>query len=245
MYRNTLYSTHNTYERYDYRSKNTILIAMKYLLTSSGCTNDTIAKKLSDMAEKPISEISVLFVPTAANTEGGDKRWLIGNLQDFDHYNVKSIDILDIAAVSDDVWKKRFLEKDVICFGGGNEKYLAEIFQKLNMKVFLAEMPPTKVYMGISAGSMVVGHFMPEKLYPILFPEENFGPATTPATGMFDICFIPHLNSDYFSHLREEALNKVRNDFTKPVFAPDDQTALCIQGGSIEVFGDGVCWKAN
>lgn len=216
---------------------------MKYLLTSSGLTNDIIAEALAHLTGKPIAETSLLFVPTAANTEGGDKRWLIGNLKDFERHAFKSIDILDIEAVPQDVWKRRFLEKDVICFGGGNEKYLAEVFQKNDMKTFLSNLPSTKVYVGISAGSMVTGHFIPEKLYPVLFPEEDFGPITTPAMGTLDICLIPHLNSDYFAHLREDILNAVRDDFTKPVYALDDETALLIESGAIEIAGE-KCWKS-
>mgnify|MGYP002147854608 FL=1 len=144
------------------------------MLTSSGITNDHIAEVLLEMLGKPLSEASILFVPTAANTEGGDKRWVIGNLQDLQKFNFKSIDILDVAAVSKDVWTKRFEEKDVICVGGGNEKYLAEVFDQIGMKEFLLKLSDQKIYMGISAGSMVTGKFMKEDLYPKIFPEEDF-----------------------------------------------------------------------
>ena len=215
---------------------------MKFLLTSSGINNDDIALSLSSLVGKPLKETNILFVPTAANTEGEDKRWLIGNLTDLQKYNFKSIDILDIAAVSSDVWKKRFMEKDVICFGGGNEKYLAEIFDTGAMKDFLQELSDTKVYVGISAGSMVTGNFMPHKLYPSIFPEETFGEGVQRAMGLHHFCFIPHLNSNYFAHVRKENLERLKDDFTTDVYSTDDETALQINGTLVTIVGKGNYW---
>lgn len=215
---------------------------MKFLLTSAGLKNSTLAKALSNLANKPLSELNLLFVPTAANTEGEDKSWLINNLIDFQNQNFKSIDILDIAAVSNEIWMKRFKEKDVICFGGGNEKYLAEIFAKVGMKDILQSSLNDKIYMGISAGSMVVGEFMPNELYPKIFPEEDFGPTTKEALGIFSFCFIPHLNSNFFTHIRKETLEEVKNVFTGTVYSTDDETALVIDENKLEIIGEGESW---
>jgi len=53
---------------------------MKLLLTSSGLTNKSIAKALLDLAGKPFSELNLVFIPTAANVEKGDKDWLLQDL---------------------------------------------------------------------------------------------------------------------------------------------------------------------
>lgn len=179
---------------------------MKLLLTSAGIKNDEIAQALSDLAGKPLQDLNLLFIPTAANTEAGDKGWLIDNLVDFQKQKFKSIDIVDIAAVSKDNWMERFRQADVICFGGGNEIYLADLFQKIEMKEFLKSILDNKIYMGISAGSMVAGNFMPNELYPEIFPEEIFGDITADAMRLYNFCFIPHLNSSFFKHIRKENL---------------------------------------
>lgn len=215
---------------------------MKFFLTSSGLKNDSLAEALSKLAGKPLSELSVLFIPTAANTEGEDKRWLIDNLTDFQKYNLKSIDLLDVAAVEKDIWEKRFQENEIICFGGGNEKYLAEVFAKIGMKALLTDLSE-KIYMGISAGSMVAGKFMPEELYKDVFPEENFGETTTSPMEILDICFIPHLNSDFFAHIRKENLENLKGSFTSPVYSTDNDTALVINEGRIEIVGEGDSWE--
>lgn len=215
---------------------------MKFLLTSSGIKNDAIAQALSGLVNKPLTETSVLFVPTAANTQGEDKRWVIGNLKDLEKYNFKSIDILDIAAVSKDVWQKRFQEKDVICFGGGNEKYLAEVFEKVGMKDFILSLPENKIYVGISAGSMVTGKFMPAELYSVIFPEEDFGDITKDPIEIHNFVFIPHLNNNFFTHVRKEILENIKDTFTTIVYATDDETALVVDGTKLEIVGTGDSW---
>ncbi len=215
---------------------------MKFLLTSLGIKNNDIAEALSTLAGKPLSELHILFVPTAANTEGGDKGWMIDNLVDFQKRNFKSIDILDVAAVSEDIWKKRFLEKDVICFGGGNEKYLAEVFEKVGMKEFLATLKE-KVHLGISAGAMVVGKFIPNELYSRIYPEENFVDTSSASPmELYDFCFIPHLNSSYFNHIRKETLEEVKDTFDATVYATDDETAVTIDGDNLKIVGKGTSW---
>ncbi len=218
---------------------------MKYLLTSAGIKNDYIAQALSEMLGKPLLESSILFIPTAANTEGGDKRWLINNLKDLERYDFQSIDILDIAAVSKDVWSKRFQEKDVICVGGGNEKYLAEVFESLGVKEVLLNFPDDKVYVGISAGSMVTGTFMSEELYPTIFPEEDFGSTLAQPMKIHELCFIPHLNSDFFKHVRKENLEGVKEKFVGAVYSTDDETALQVEGSQIRLIGKGESWEFN
>lgn len=204
--------------------------------------NAHIANALKELVGKPLSETSLIFIPSAANTEGGDKGWLIDNLVDFQKAGLRSIDLLDIAAVSEENWKKRFDDADVICFGGGNEKYLAELCEKIGMKEYLTATKNEKVYMGISAGSMVAGSFMPEKLYPIIFPEENFAATTAVPMQLYPFCFIPHLNSSFFSQVREEVLENVRGELEGTVYSTDDETAIQIDGDKIDIVGEGHYW---
>jgi dipeptidase E len=218
---------------------------MKFLLTSAGLRNEHIVRALEELVGKPISETSVIFVPSAANTEGGDKGWLISNLVDFQKQSFKSMDISDIAGIPEENWKKRFEDADVICFGGGNEKYLAELFHKLEMKNYLTSTLKDKVYMGISAGSMVAGVFMPEKLYPEIFPEEDFGPTTAAPLKLYPFCFVPHLNSLFFSQIRKEKLETLKTEFDGLVYSTDDETAIAVNGEEIKVVGGGDYWVSK
>jgi dipeptidase E len=160
-------------------------------------------------------------------------------------YNFQSIDILDIAAVSKDVWQKRIEEKDIICVGGGNEKYLAKMFEYIGLREFLSNLPDNKVYVGISAGSMVTGKFMPEELYPSIFPEEDFGSTSAAPMSIHDFCFIPHLNSDFFKNVRKENLDNVKEKFLNTVYSTDDETALKVEGSQVILVGKGESWESK
>ncbi|MCF7865358.1 MAG: peptidase E [Candidatus Pacebacteria bacterium] len=214
---------------------------MKFLLTSAGITNKYISDAITDLAGKPSEEINFLFVPTAANLESGDKGWLIDNLVEFKKQNFKTIDIVDIAAVPAEIWKHRFEAADVICFGGGNEQYLAKIFDNVGMKEYLSNILKEKVYVGISAGSMVVGQFIAPELMKVVYPEEVY-PKLADSLAFVDFCFIPHLNSEWFTHVRNDVLAEVKDQVNAPIYAFDDETALKVVDGHSDVVGIGEFW---
>ena len=215
---------------------------MKLLLTSAGLTNDVIAEALSELAGRSLSELSIIHIPTAANTESGDKGWVIDDLVNLQKRRFKSIDILDVAAVSPELWKKRLQEADIISFGGGNEQYLAKIFKEIGMKEFLLSMLDTKVYMGISAGSMVAGQYLSRELLKAIYPEEDFGTTLEHPMEFYDFSFVPHLNSEWFSHVRKDVLEGLKNSFNHSVYATDDQTAIRISDGKLDIVGSGDYW---
>lgn len=214
---------------------------MKMLLTSAGITNSTIAEALSKLASKPLSEVTILVVLTASIRDEGDKQWVIHDLINLEKYNFKSIDIIDIAGLPEEKWKKRFEAADVLCFEGGNEIYLANIFGKIGMKEYLSSSLGDRVYMGISAGSMAAGMFLTDELYPLIFTEEDFGKVSTPAMGLYNFCFIPHLNSEFFK-FRKDRLESLKDKFTTDVYSMDDETAIAIDGDDLEIVGTGEYW---
>src|SRR3989344_3170303 len=112
---------------------------MKLLLTSAGITNNSIAKTLFDLVGKKSEETSVVFVPTASNVEIGDKDWLIDDLVNLQKQNFKSIDIADISAVPEKIWRPKFETADVLFFEGGDEYYLMEWINKSGLANLLPE----------------------------------------------------------------------------------------------------------
>ena len=218
---------------------------MKLLLTSSGITNESIARALSELAERPLSELSIIHIPTAANTGSDDKSWIIDNLVDLQKQHFKSIDILDVAGVPPEVWKPRLQATDIISFGGGDEQYLAKVFREIGMKEFLLSLPDTKVYMGTSAGSMVAGQYLPYSLLKMVYPEEDFGDLLESPMGFYDFTFIPHLNSEWFTHVRKETLDEIKDKLEHSAYATDDQTAIKIVNGKVEIVGSGDYWVFN
>lgn len=211
---------------------------MKFLLTSSGISNTSIEKALFDLVRKEASETIVVFVPTAANKVADDKSWLVKNFTDFLRLGLKSFDIVDIAAVPRENWLTRFESADVLCFGGGDEQYLAKVMRESGVADTLPELLKTRIYMGISAGSMVAGKLLPSELTRELWPEEAFVGNET-GLGLLDLSLLPHLNSDYFAHLRAELIRSLVSKFPTTAYALDDMSALKIVDDEIEVVTEG------
>ncbi len=210
----------------------------RFLLTSAGITNASIGVALLELVGKPASEVNALFIPTAANVVEGDKGWLIENLEQMKKANFKKLDVLDIADVPKAVWEPRMVAADVICFGGGNEQYLAKVLRDSGVTLVLPKLLEGRVYMGISAGSMVAGKFLSYEMTKVIFPEEVSEPLADPLA-FIDCLFIPHLNSSYFSQIRKEVLEKNREHFDYPLYACDDNSALKIVDGRIGVVSEG------
>ena len=211
---------------------------MKLLLTSAGITNNEIAQALEELAGKSLTDLKILFVTTAANTSLEDKSWLTENLYEFTARKPESFDLIDVAGLPVELWKKHFDQADVICVGGGDETYLSRIFQEQNMKEYLKNNLDQKVYMGISAGSIVAGIFMPVGLNVELYGEDceaDYG------TGMefFDFTFLPHLNSPYFPNLTIKNIESKIDQFNSKVIATDDFTAIKIDGDNFSFVGSG------
>ena len=219
---------------------------MKLLLTSAGITNASIANALFDLVGKKAEEISVAFIPTAANVEVGDKDWLIDDLYNIKKRSFKSIDIVDISALPKDIWLPRLQAADVLFFGGGNTPHLMRWIIESGLKEALPELLNTRVWAGISAGSIVTNPTIvlsseDDKLYY----EKKFGYTSEDALGFVDLYVRPHLNSPYFPNVRKENIEKIAEKIRKPIYALDDQSALKIVDEKVEVISEGEWFVFN
>lgn len=212
---------------------------MKFLLTSSGITNKSIAKAVLDLTGLKPDQIRLAFILTASNLESGDKGWLIDDLVHFKEQGYDSIDIVDIASIPKDAWLSRLESANVFCFGGGNEQYLAKIMKDSGLAEILPELLKDRLYIGISAGSMVTGKFLSADLLQIVYPEDDFNDKLEAPLGFVDFNFLPHLNSEHFPQVRENILNSIKDKFSSPVYALDDQSALKVADGKVEVVTEG------
>ena len=208
------------------------------LLRQYGLRNEAIIYALQTLVGKPLAETKVLFVTTAANTGYDDKRWLLHNLLEFDRAGVLAIDVIDFAGLPEDLIESHVAVADVICVGGGDERYLARMFAAHDFAQKLPLWLASKVYMGISAGSMVLGHYLAVDVSKAIFIEEDFGDMKGDGLGLLSFAYIPHLNSSFFS-LRKERLDSLQDKFNVPVYATDDETALMVVNGEVTKVGDG------
>ncbi|MCK5319932.1 Type 1 glutamine amidotransferase-like domain-containing protein [Candidatus Parcubacteria bacterium] len=218
---------------------------MKLLLTSAGITNNTIKEELAALCNKKFSECTAIFVPTAANTEAGDKSWLIDNFREFQNLGLKELDIVDISALPREDILARFKSADILIFGGGNTFHLMHSLEKLGLKQEMQELLNTRVYFGISAGSMVSTANLilsdSNRLY-----SEYTGPVDRiDGLGLVDFHIRPHFNSPHFPDVNSGNLKKIAKDFKEPIYAIDDNTAIMVKDGNIKIVSEGKWEKFN
>lgn len=228
---------------------------MKLLLTAQSTRNKSIESALRKMLSKPSKDCVAVYITTAQNSAVGDKSWFIGNLNDAFNLGWKSFEIIDLAAMINlpkEMWWDRITAADVIFVGGGDTHYLSYWFEKSGLSKALPELLKTRIYVGASAGSIVVtksaigGSGALQQLasggqvdMDILGPENQRSPKTLQ---LVDVVFRPHYQSANYSFITDELLQKAANFSGCRVYALDDDCALKVIDTAIEVISEGQ-WK--
>jgi dipeptidase E len=218
---------------------------MKLLLTSDGLKNASIINSLKNLADKPLTELNIAFIPTAANVEPEDKRWFIDNLVELKDQNFSMIDIVDISALEKSVWLPRLKNADIFMFSGGNTQYLMSWITKSGLEKELPELLKTRIYIGISAGSMVPTKNLVLGDSSQLYNEDIFDTEAMPGLGYVDFHVRPHLNSPNSPNVKEKRLTEIAQKLPEPIYAIDDQTAIQVVDGEITVISEGEWKKFN
>lgn len=208
---------------------------MKLLLTSSGLTNKSIVRALADLCERPFKDLKLAFIPTAANVEEGDKGWLIKDLAYGPQLGFGSTDIVDISALDAEMAMRRLKQADVFFFGGGNTFHLMYWLQKTGIKQQMRKLLETRVYVGLSAGSVVATKNLAMSDSPRLYNIEKIGADVMEVLGLVSFHIRPHLNSAYFPAMSIENVEKISREVAEPVYALDDNSAIKIVDGEMEV----------
>ncbi len=228
---------------------------MKLLLTSFGLTNASIKNALVDMIGKPVEQSKAVFVPTAMHAVPGGGGYLWDELKKQSEIGWHSLSILELTAIPsilEEHWLPALQEADVIMVCGGNTPYLSFWFEKSGFAEKLPELLKRCVYVGVSAGSMVMTHSFninQEKLKKTgVYADDQYGDTAPPQAGsdytlkLVDFALRPHLNADYFDHVSLRDMEKAAAKVDVQVYVIDDQTAVKVVDGRVEVVSEGE-WK--
>lgn len=217
---------------------------MKLLLTSAGISNTSISNALVELLGKPIAEASALFVPTAIYglPAGGDivRRVICGKLGDpFCELGWKSLGLLELTAlpsIKQEIWVPMLQETDALLVGGGDCQYLTYWMQQSGLADLLPSLLRKTVYVGLSAGSMIMTR------YGTTFGNHTLPAESDKSLGFFDFAIHPHLDYVAFPENSEANLEKLAATLPVPSYAIDDQTAIKVTDGTVEVVSEGH-WK--
>ncbi len=218
---------------------------MKLLLTSAGISNNSIKESFFKLTGKKPEDISLAFIPTASNVEQGDKSWLINDFINLKNLGLKSISIVDISVVERKIWEPQLREADVLLFGGGNTFYLMEWINKSGLIEILPELLETKVYIGISAGSMILSQDLLLKACQKLYEEDLERTEDEKGVCLVDFYVLPHYNSSYFSTLNKENVIENTKDVKNKIYAIDDNSAVEVVGNNIKIISEGEYLEIN
>ena len=211
---------------------------MKLLLTSGGLNNTTIISALRELVGRDFKEAKLAFIPTASNPVPGDKWWLIKDFDKCKELGFKEVDIVEIAAIPQDIWKPRLQNADVIMVGGGYTAYLMEQMRKSGLQRLLPELLGSRVYVGVSSGSMVTAPKFRDKETNLLLEEPDTDDDTYEGLNLVGFLVAPHVNSPDSPRAKELMAQLARN-IGIPLYVIDDQTAVKVIGGKTEIVSEG------
>jgi dipeptidase E len=206
---------------------------MKVLLTSAGIQNKSMVDEFVAMLPKPVSECKAVLVPTASNVESQDKRWFIEEgLVNFYNVGIQYIDIVDPSADGVD-WLARCDDADLIIMSGGNTFHLLDQLRKTGFDSWLKENIEDKVYVGISAGSIVA---TPNIRVSAIEPADpnTGGISDLTGLGIVDFEIEPHCDEKRFA-----MLEKWMADKKGTLYALDDDSAVSIIDGKVVIISEG------
>jgi dipeptidase E len=205
---------------------------MKLLLTSGGLRNKTLVNEFLKLVNKPAEEIKVAFIPTAMNTEPGEKNWVIDQLLSLRNIGISQLDLMDVSAVSKDVWLPRLEASDVIFVNGGNTTHLMKSFNESGLTEEILGLLESRVYVGVSAGSYVA---TPD----IRFNSDNVD-LVLDGLNLVDFGLQVHMNNPEFPIAKSvEAVRERVKGCPYTVYGLDDQMAMLIDGDKVQVVGEG------
>jgi dipeptidase E len=217
---------------------------MKLLLTSAGIKNPSIRNALVDLLGKPIEEASALCIPTASYGHAprgiaGAYRFITGQAPPpMTGLGWKALGVLEVAALpslDEELWLPVVEETDVLLANGGDAVYLAHRMRESG----LADLVPKldNVWAGLSAGSMVMTPRIGEDF--MTWRPPTGGDETL---GIVDFSIFPHVDHPDLPENTMAAAEQWAAGLSNPAYAIDDDTAIKVVDGTVEVVSEGH-WK--
>jgi dipeptidase E len=152
----------------------------------------------------------------------------------------KSLGVLELTAlpsIDEDLWVPMVRETDVLLVNGGDPLYLCYWMRQSGLADLLPELGRETVYVGLSAGSMVMTPNIGEDF--VHWKPPTGGDRTL---GIVDFSIFPHLDHEDLPENTMADAERWAAGMPVPAYAIDDQTAIQVVDGVVEVVSEGH-WK--
>jgi dipeptidase E len=218
---------------------------MRLLLTSAGIKNASIHDALVDLMGKAIADANALCIPTAGyghpqGSPGGAWRFISGQASTpMCELGWKSLGVLELTAlpsIGEERWVPWVREADVLLVNGGDALYLCHWMRQSLLADLLPSLSHT-VWVGLSAGSMVMTPRIGEDFVGWKSPTGGDG-----TLGIVDFSIFPHLDHEDLPDNSMANAERWAAGLPCPAYAIDDQTAIKVSDGTVEVVSEGQ-WK--
>jgi dipeptidase E len=218
---------------------------MRLLLTSAGIKNTSIHNALVELLGKPIADSSALCIPTAgyANPGGAGRAWKFITGREprtpMCELGWKSLGVLELTAlpsIDEEHWVPMARETDVLLVNGGDALYLCHWMRQSGLADLLPSLRET-VWVGLSAGSMVMTPRIGEDF--VGWKPPTGGDETL---GIVDFSICPHVNPEGMPGNTMAEAEQWAAGIPGPAYAIDDETAIKVVDGAVEVVSEGH-WK--
>jgi dipeptidase E len=221
---------------------------MRLLLTSAGIKNTSIHNALVDLLGKPVADCSALCVPTAmyghpgVGPGAGVWRFISGReaRTPMCELGWKSLGVLELTAlpsIDEEHWVPKVRETDVLLVSGGDALYLCHWMRQSGLADLMPSLSET-VYVGLSAGSMVMTPRIGEDF--VGWKPPAGGDDST--LGVVGFTIFPHLDHEDLPENTMADAERWAAGMPVPAYAIDDETAITVADGAVEVVSEGH-WK--
>jgi dipeptidase E len=240
---------------------------MKLLLTSSGIKNASIHDALVALLGKPIAESKALFIPTAIYPFAGGPymAWQAINgrpqtpLTQLGWQSLGLLELTALPSIEKAAWVPSVEEADALLVWGGDPVYLSYWMRESGLTELLPSLRAESVYVGVSAGSIAVSSTFGETYFDppgvtdnvltsgdieLETPQGSISRifVTARGAGLVDFALIPHLDNANHTDASLANAETWAAKLPVPVYAIDDETAIQVNGGEVEVVSEGN-WK--
>jgi dipeptidase E len=216
---------------------------VRLLLTSSGLRNETLQQALLDLLGMPFEEAHIVYIPTASVAEPGDHGWFVADLNRLYGLGWREFDVLELNGLPPQLVLDRLRHADVVYVEGGSHYHLARSITGNGLAEGFLEALESRVYVGVSAGSMIFSKRLDEHSADIIGDTEDLHVlgATTlqPPFGLFDWYLKPHLDSPDFPERDDDWAESIAAKADFPIYFIDDATAIRVDGDEVDVISEG------
>jgi len=218
---------------------------MKLLLTSAGVKNASINDALVELLGKPTADADALCIPTALYGHpmaGPRQAWRCISGEETGTPTVglgwKSMGVLELTALpslDEERWVPLVREVDVLLVEGGDAAYLCHWVRESGLAGLMPSLDET-VWVGVSGGSMV----MTPRIGADFVSWES--PAGDTTLGVVDFSIFPHVDNPDLPWNTMAQAERWADEIEGPAYAIDDETAIKVVDGAVEVVSEGH-WK--